>query len=240
MNRGFKVSLFVVASVLATALFADDELIGFKGDREEVVGWTPICVGLATPVQIPFGMNMWDVFGLDFNLLYSDAPKVYGINVGGLAAVTRNDLRGLQVTSLANYGVENVYGARLALGVNIAKKTVYGFEAGGFGLRPEFYGCDIEFVGSYQRKMAGLAVSGVANIVTDRSVGAAVAGICNITKVAKGLQFAGLYNHAIELRGCQIALVNYADECVNGFQIGLLNFIMSNQIKVLPIINGYF
>ena len=43
-----------------------------------------------------------------------------------------------------------------------------------------------------------------------------------------------------ELHGAQISLVNYADYCPSGFQIGLVNIIMSNQIKVLPLVNGYF
>jgi hypothetical protein len=189
---------------------------------------------------MPFGMNKWDVFGIDINLLYSDAPKVYGLNVGGLAAVTRNNLAGLQVAALANYAVENVYGARVALGINIAKKSVYGLEIGGFALRPEIYGCDIELVGSYQRKIAGVSIAGITNIATEKTLGAAIAVGCNITHTTKGVQIAGIYNHTIELNGCQIALVNYADECVSGFQIGLLNFIMSNQLKVLPFINGYF
>jgi hypothetical protein len=240
MNRFFKMSATALFAMCATSVFAEDDLISFQGNREEVVGWTPICVGLATPVQMPFGMNKWDVFGIDINLLYSDAPKVYGLNVGGLAAVTRNNLAGLQVAALANYAVENVYGARVALGINIAKQSVYGLEIGGFALRPEIYGCDIELVGSYQRKIAGVSIAGITNIATEKTLGAAIAVGCNITHTTKGVQIAGIYNHTIELNGCQIALVNYADECVSGFQIGLLNFIMSNQLKVLPFINGYF
>ena len=127
MNRVFKMSAVAMAVMCATSVFAEDDLISFEGNREEVVGWTPVCVGLATPVQMPFGMNKWDVFGLDLNLLYSDAPKVYGVNIGGLAAVTRNNLAGLQVAALANYAVENVYGARLALGINIAKTKMMAF-----------------------------------------------------------------------------------------------------------------
>jgi len=34
--------------------------------------------------------------------------------------------------------------------------------------------------------------------------------------------------------------VNFARECPWGFQIGLVNIIMDNKIKVLPIFNAYF
>ena len=49
-----------------------------------------------------------------------------------------------------------------------------------------------------------------------------------------------MFNYTDELHGCQIALVNFARECPWGFQIGLVNIIMDNKIKVLPIVNGYF
>ncbi len=240
MKSTIKATVAALAVSCAVNAFAAEEIIGFASDRDEVVGWTPICIGIATPVQLPFGMNKWDVFGIDFNLLYSDAPKMYGIDVGGLAAVTRNEMMGLQVAALANYAVEDVYGARIALGVNIANANVYGLEASGFALRPDFVGLDIEFVGAYQRNFCGLGVSGLANIATEKLSGVAIAGGCNIAKVAYGLHIAALYNHAIELHGCQIGLVNYCSECVCGFQIGLVNFIMSNQVKVLPFVNGYF
>lgn len=240
MKFTFKATVAALAVSCAAGAFAAEEIIGFASDREEVVGCTPLCVGIATPLQLPFGVNKWDVFGLDFNLLYSDAPKMYGLDIGGLAAVTRNDMMGLQLSALANYAVEDVYGARITLGVNLANAAVYGFEAGGFALRSDFRGLDAEFVGSYQRKFYGLGFSGLANISTEKMWGLSIAGGCNITKVASGLQLSAFYNHAVELHGCQIALVNYCSECVCGFQIGLLNFIMSNQLKVLPIVNGYF
>ena len=67
-------------------------------EKEQVydgaVGWTPIAVGVASPLQLPWGRARWDVFGLDCNLFYSDAPKMYGIGVGGIAMATRDDLKG--------------------------------------------------------------------------------------------------------------------------------------------------
>lgn len=240
MNRMFKAAVAAVAVTCSAQVFAAEDMITFASDREEVVGWTPICLGIATPVQIPFGMNKWDVFGIDINLLYSDAPKMYGLDFGGLAAVTRNDMMGLQLSSLVNYAVEDVYGARIALGLNLAKADVYGLEVAGFGLRPSFYGLDVNLVGSYQRTFWGCGISGIANISREKGSGAHIAVGCNIAKVAYGIQLSGLYNHATELHGCQIALVNYCRECVSGFQVGLINFIMSNQVKVLPFINGYF
>ena len=236
MKNKIKIGIASLAIASAVHSFAASS----ETVAEETAGWTPVALGLATPVQIPWGLNRWDVYGLDLNVFYSDAPRMYGLDIGGLAAVTRNDMMGLQFSALANYAVENVYGARIALGVNIANSKVYGLEASGFALRPDFVGLDVEFVGAYQRNFCGVGFCGLANIATERLSGVSVAGGCNIAKVAYGLHLAALYNHAVELHGCQIALVNYCSECVCGFQIGLLNFVMSNQVKVLPFVNGYF
>ena len=54
-----------------------------------------------------------------------------------------------------------------------------------------------------------------------------------------GFDFA-IFNYAEELHGCQLGVVNFADDCPWGFQIGLVNIIMSNSWKVLPIVNCYF
>ena len=31
-------------------------------------GWSVIAFGLATPVQLPWGIEKWDIFGLDLNV----------------------------------------------------------------------------------------------------------------------------------------------------------------------------
>ena len=41
-------------------------------------GWSALAIGLATPVQLPWGIEKWDIFGLDLNLGYSDSMKMYG------------------------------------------------------------------------------------------------------------------------------------------------------------------
>jgi hypothetical protein len=230
----------ICAASVGICLAANSYCQGTEKEADGVVGWSPIAIGLATPVQLPWGFHCWDVYGLDLNVFYSDAPKVYGFNVAGLAGVTRDKMIGFQTTGLFNFAMENVYGLRATLGLNLARKNVYGAEIGGVGLREKIYGLDVEFLGAAQREMCGLQVSLIANVTDGKACGCSIAGGTNLSRVTNGLQLALIFNGTEELNGAQIGLVNFTDYCASGFQIGLINVIMSNQVKVLPIVNGYF
>jgi hypothetical protein len=234
--RKFKYAA-ALALVASMPVFAQEEA---ELEEEGVIGWTPVAIGLATPVQLPWGINRWDVFGIDLNVFYSDAPKMYGIDVGGLAELTRDTAIGLLVGGLANVSFEDVYGLRATLGLNYGQKGIYGMEVGLVGVRDSLHGCDVQFLGTYQREVCGLQISGLANVATVESYGMNVAGLANLAKTAYGLQLALLFNMTEELHGAQIALVNYTEDCPSGFQIGLVNIILQNKLSVLPIVNGYF
>lgn len=236
MNRIIKVGIASLALAAVAPSFAQETETVAEGPQ----GWTPVALGLATPVQLPWGLNRWDVFGLDLNLFYSDAPRMYGLDIGGLAAVTRDDMAGLQVSGLFNLGCKDVYGLRATLGLNMCAGTLYGLDAGLIGFHNNVSGAVIHFLGGASRNMCGLAVGGLANVMAEESYGCSIAGVANFARTAYGMQIAFIYNMTDELHGCQIALVNYADYCPNGFQIGLVNIVMSNRVKVLPFLNGYF
>ena len=239
MKRTLKMGLAALAVAAVAPAFAADE--EESATEYEAVGWTPIAFGIASPVQLPWGRAVWDVFGLDLNIIYSDAPKMYGLGIGGIAMATRDNMAGLQVSALCNWASKDVAGMRATVGGNIAYGNTYGVEAGLFGYRPaEFWGWDTEFLGSYDYYMWGLEIAGICNITKEQSYGAAIAIGGNYAKTAYGLQLSAIFNYTAELHGCQIALVNYARECPWGFQIGLVNIIMDNTLKVLPIVNGYF
>ena len=236
MNRTIKFAFAALALTAATPVVAQES----QTKPDEPVGWTPIALGIATPVQLPWGLNRWDVYGLDVNLFYSDAPEMIGLDVGGLASVVRQEMKGLQVGGLFNFNAENVYGMRATLGLNLARHSVYGFDAGLLSFSENVCGLDVHFLGAAQRNITGLQVSGLANVTDVQSYGCTIAGVCNLARTSYGLQLALIYNMTDELHGAQIALVNFADYCPNGFQIGLVNIILSNKVKVLPFVNGYF
>ena len=236
MNRMLKFGLAAVTLAAIAPAYAED----IEEEEEGPIGMTPVAIGLATPVQLPWGLNRWDVYGLDINLFYSDAPIMYGLDIGGLAELTRNKAKGLLVGGLANVAFDDVYGLRATVGLNYCAKGVWGAEVGLVGYRDNLHGLDVELLGAFQRTVCGMQVGGLATIATEESYGFNAAGLANLAKTAYGLQFALLFNYTTELHGAQISLVNYTDACPSGFQIGLVNIIMQNRLKFLPIVNGYF
>ena len=62
MKNTLKFGLAALALAAVVPAFAvSEETVAEEGP----VGWTPIAIGIATPVQLPWGLNRWDVFGLD-------------------------------------------------------------------------------------------------------------------------------------------------------------------------------
>ena len=236
MKNMFKVGITCAALAALTPAFANDGLEEENG----VIGWTPVALGIATPVQLPYGLERWDVFGLDLNIFYTDTPTMYGLDIAALASVNRGEFMGLEVSGLFNFAAEDAYGARFTLGLNMSRKSVYGLDAGLIAFANSTYGASIHFLGAAQKEFYGLQISGLANVTAQESHGLSIAGITNLAPAQYGLNMSFIFNMTDDLHGAQIALVNYADNCDSGFQIGLVNIIMSNKVKVLPFVNGYF
>ena len=228
-------SLCLAAAVAAVAgsIRAQEEEI-----EEGAVGWTPIAVSLASPVQLPWGHARWDVFGLDLGIFYNGSPKVYGLDVA-CATVCTDDSIGLIVGPVFNYAAADVYGMRATLGCNYCAGTEYGWDIGLFAVREAMWGLDLEFVGSYQEEFHGVQFAGLANVSKVMSYGAGIAIGCNWADKMYGFD-AAIFNYTKELHGFQLGIVNYAAECPWGMQIGLVNIIMDNSWPVFPIINFYF
>ena len=203
-------------------------------------GWSVIALGLATPVQLPWGIEKWDIFGLDLNIGYSDSMKMYGWEFAAGANTARKTFAGLQTAVGFNYSNEDAYGMALSL-FNMNNLEFYGLSIDAIGYNRNVYGVEANFFGAMTEKtMGGLQLSGLANVVGGDMYGAHAALGANFARRVHGLQVALIYNQTDLLWGCQLGLVNMAFACDHGFQVGLVNVIMDNQIPFLPIINGYF
>ena len=73
MNKMLKIGVAALAISAVCPAFAETVDVAEEETDSSVIGFTPVAVGLATPVQLPWGINRWDVFGIDFNLFYSFA-----------------------------------------------------------------------------------------------------------------------------------------------------------------------
>jgi hypothetical protein len=236
--KKFVLAAVVSAMGIAPVLAQEAEESCSRAPR--VYGWSVIAVGLATPVQIPWGLNKWDIFGLDLNLGYSDAPKMYGWEFALGANTARQRMVGLQTAAGFNYTAEDAYGMAVSL-FNMNRCKAYGLSVDAVGYNNNFYGLEANLVGAFTKKnFGGLQVSGLTSIVGENLYGAQLAVGANFAKHVYGLQAALVYNQTDKLCGCQIALVNMAFECEHGFQIGLVNVIMDNQLPFLPFVNAYF
>ena len=203
-------------------------------------GWTTVAVGLATPVQFPWGIEKWDVFGVDLNLGYSDSMKMYGWEFALGANTARKTFAGLQTAMAFNYSNEDAYGIAFSL-FNMNNQEFYGLSVDAIGVSRNMYGLEVNLVGAMtDKEMSGVQVSGLASVVGEDAYGVQVALGANFARRAHGLQLALVYNQTDLLWGCQIGLVNMAFACDHGFQIGLVNVIMDNQLPFLPFVNGYF
>lgn len=229
-----------LAAAITPAVAADFErdFSNMQPDAKSY-GWTPIKVGICSPVALPWGFD-WDTFGLDLDFVYSDSNKMYGWQVAGGATVARKDMLGIQTSLLFNMANRDAYGLQVAL-LNLGNRETYGLTIGAAGWNRDYYGVQINFLSNVTKwEFEGFGAAGLVNVVGEDMWGMQVSLLGNFAKEMHGFQLSGIFNMTEELRGAQVALINYAQTCPGGFQIGLINMIMDNQLPFLPIANCYF
>ena len=203
-------------------------------------GWSAFALGLATPVQLPWGIEKWDIFGIDLNIGYSDSMKMYGWEFAVGANTARKTFAGLQTAVGFNFSNEDSYGVALSL-FNMNNGEFNGLLIDAVGYNRNVYGVEANLLGSLTEKtVGGLQLSGLTSVVGGDMYGMQAALGANFARRVHGLEVALIYNQTDLLWGCQLGLVNMAFACDHGFQVGLINIIMDNQIPFLPIVNGYF
>jgi hypothetical protein len=196
-------------------------------------------IGLATPVSLPWDFD-WDVFGLNANFAYSDCNKMYGLEAAGVGDTARLDMIGLQAALGFCYANRDAIGAQVAA-VTLCNRTAYGLTVDAFSMNREFLGLRVDGLASMTDKsLYGLSIAGLGSGVREDMWGWQIALGANFARRVHGFQTVGICNMTDELRGAQIGIVNYAATCSAGFQIGLVNLIMDNQVPFLPIFNCYF
>ncbi len=240
MNLKVKSGLFAcaLAAFAFQPVMAQDAVESQPVPPPKSYGYTVLAVGIGTPFSLPWDFN-WDVFGLALNLGYSDYNKAYGWEFAFGANQARHDMYGLQTSAIFNYVRQDAVGLQVSL-VNITKGDTVGLVCGAFGMNRDYYGLQANLLGSMtENAFYGLSVAGLANYVSEDMWGWQIAAGVNYADRVHGFQ-TSIFNMTKELRGAQLGILNYASTCSAGFQVGLVNLIMDNQIPFFPIVNAYF
>ncbi len=238
--KNMKLALATAAIAATVTVFAAESAAdnGTEGQGVGAIGWTPVQVGIFAPVSIPWGFD-WDVKGFDLDLFYIETVKLQGLGISGIASRARDGQDGLLISGVCNWTDADVRGIDITLGANLGFGDVYGVSIATFGMRNLMKGVDVNLLAACQKDFVGWQTSGVCNFTEGTCVGASFALALNMAKIEKGLQVAAI-NSAEELTGVQIGAINIAHECHRGIQIGLINIVLDNTVKILPIANGYF
>ena len=239
--KNLKLGFAAVAIAALTTAFAAETAAEETASPDQgigAIGWTPVQVGLFAPVSFPWGCD-WDLKGFDLDLFYIETVKFKGLGISGIATRTRDDMAGLLISGLCNWHDASTRGVELTLGANVAFGDAYGVDIASFGMRNLMKGVDVNLLASYQKEFVGWQTSCICNFTEGDCTGASFALALNMARVETGLQVAAI-NCADELHGLQIGLVNMATECPRGLQIGFINIILDNRVKILPIVNCYF
>ena len=239
-----------MAVALAVALGLNGLANAAERTDERSWKWSPLGIGLAAPVQLPFIES--DVYGLRVGGLFGYNHDVYGLDVG-VAEVCSRDFAGLQASAFS-WASGDTYGAQLGalanvvLGNSIALQTGFANanwgDAAGLQLGLVNYDCTyrgVQFGGiinwtdlaSYGLEM------GLVNANQDEYFGWAFGALVNYSSKFKGFG-CGLVNVAYEVNGFQLGLVNACDH-MHGVQIGLINLICeSPRLPMMFLVNAWF
>lgn len=210
--------------------------------------WSPLGVGIAAPVQLPFmnsdiygirlggvlGINA-DVYGLDCGLVEKTSGMLAGIQ-GAAFTWTRGQVYGIQLGAVANCVFEDELAWQTGL-VNLD----YGEMSGGcvigvVNYAISYYGVQCGVLDWNNSSAVGLQIA-VANADQEDYDGAAFAGL-NFARRFTGAQI-GAFNYADDMTGAQIGVVNAVNR-MHGVQIGVFNMIVQSKLPIMVVMNAWF
>lgn len=222
-------------------------VIGFARAEDRSWAWSPIGLGIAAPLQVPFtdsdvyglrfggffGYNA-DVFGLDVDVVALETERFAGVQ-GSAFSWTSDCAYGVQAAFLANVVDGDVFGLQTA-SVNVDWGDVWGLQLGVVDYCNSFHG--IQFGGlNWNNTTSHGWQTAVANADQEEFTGFS-AGAINYSLRLVGCQV-GLVNFADSMTGVQIGVVN-AVQRARGVQIGFINMICEGQLPIMVVANASF
>ncbi len=152
------------------------------------------------------------IHGLNFGgLAVVSAGNIDFLTVAGLAVVAKDGLAGATLSGIAIVSEMDIVGLNLTLGELRSEASVVGIGFGGYRVKAD--------------RATGLHVS-IARAEVQCMEGVLVGAYTRISERQEGLSI-GIYNHATELFGVQLGLINIADN-------------NPSWLRILPLINAHF
>lgn len=241
MNKSTKIALAALAVALGFSSVSQAD--------DRAWAWSPLGIGLAAPIQLPFMES--DVYGLRFGGFLGYNNDVYGIDAG-IAEFCADSFAGLQASALS-WTEGDAYGVQCALFGNVVGSSAYGLQAGAINVAwDDSYGIQLGLI-NYDVSFSGIQFSGIINwnntpscglqasLINgnqDEFAGASIGALVNYGERHRGFQ-CGLVNATYDMTGCQIGLFNACDH-MHGVQIGLLNLICESRVPLMVLMNAWF
>lgn len=175
-------------------------------------------------------MNSHSINKISLNIIAGYSGGVNGFELGGMANINRDEMKGVQLAGVSNIVGGEIDGIQVASIINVSLDTVKGIQAAGFvnSSIGTLRGVQVSgFVNSTLKDSKGFQAASYLNMAWEDFKGTQLSGTMNFVRHDfHGFQGAAAVNYARDLKGVQLAVFNRARN-VNGIQLGLVNVASS-------------
>ncbi|MBQ6330225.1 MAG: hypothetical protein IJI35_14490, partial [Kiritimatiellae bacterium] len=115
-----KKSIMVAAAALSVAFC----LTSARADEERSWAWSPLGIGIAAPIQLPYMSS--DIYGLRLGGFFGYNNEMYGLDVG-LVEISSDSMAGMQVSAFS-WTDSDAYGLQCGGLANVVDGAFYGWQ----------------------------------------------------------------------------------------------------------------
>jgi len=194
--------------------------------------WSDNCLeeinGFNLTIWKPGNAMTGDVNGLAIGLIGPGAGTIKGVAIGLGGVVTKQGLAGVAIGGIGVVGAGDGIGVTVGGLGAVSDGEFVGISIGGLGLVGSggLTGINIGGLGAVSRgDVTGISLSIITTQV--QCMEGVVTGIYNRVYGRQAGLSVGVFNHATELRGVQIGLINYVEDNPPG-------------LRILPVVNAHF
>lgn len=238
--------LMAAIQIVAVNVSAQNKSAGINLSLWHTVSTQPLDSLQTTYLNLGLFSRMNRLCGVGVNTIWSVVDQdVKGMQVSGLANVTGNNFSGIQVSGLTNVNGNNSSGILVTGLANVTGNNSRAIQVSGLANIAGTRGDGImisgllNLAGSYA---SGFHISGLANVGGGDLRGVAASGLLNIAADnLTGVQVSGLLNVAGDnAKGIQLAgVMNVTGRTTQGLQISLFNYSEKVNGLQIGLVNFY-